>query len=340
MINDRYVSPVGLSTEPYNAETDIPTTSELEATLHERGVNVSIGETLKGGTVSQVYAANEDGRPVVVKHTGDVIDTDQTVYFIPRESHYVDTKMLKFLAANGSIRVPELLHDFADVPVSVMEDLRASGFTLLNDLLVAGKFPTNAAANIGTDIAEMMLALASHEEFETVLSGRQNYYERGLELRHTYPNDQAWYTTLEKRFTTANQQLIAVDTHPKNTFIDNEGNAAWIDFGFSAWADRDFALPNGLAHIAVYALTGHIQADEAKAFIETAVGAYRKLLPIEDEVFCTYFAAEVLHRWAGKWIVGVDNAQQKLKLLQFGMKVFDKEMFTLDSLGSLLVESA
>jgi hypothetical protein len=336
MINNNYVTPVGLAPQPFCPEVNIPNAAELMAMLDERGVSISIGEGLKGGTVSQVYAAQEGSQPLVVKYTSDCYDTDPTVYFLPHTAHFVDTKLLKYLSANGSVRVPRVLHDFTDVPLTVMEDMRATGFTLLNDHLLKGVLPTQAAEHVGRDIALMQQVLGKHEAFETALSGPQNYYERGLELRLAYPNDQRWYKELEKRFTTANQQLVAVDTHPKNMFVDAEGDAAWIDFGFSAWADRDFALPNCMAHIAIYALAGHIPKTDAATFIEKAVAAYREVLPIGDEVFCTYLAAEVLHRWAGKWIGGVETTEQKLRMLRFGMKVFDEQVFSIGALTAML----
>jgi hypothetical protein len=335
MINNRYVTPVGLTSELPNTEVPIPSPEELENMLRVKGVEVAIGQSLKGGTVSQVYEAQEGETPVVVKYTTDCYDTDPTVYTLPHEAHYVDTKVLKFLATQG-VRVPRVLHDFSDTPLTVMEDMRASGFSLFNDVLMRGEVPLGAAQPVGHGIAALQQALGQHEVFETALSGPQNYYERGLELRLAYPNDQTDFKRLEKRFTAANQQLIAVDTHPKNMFVNAAGEVAWIDFGFSTWADRDFALPNCMAHFAIYALTGHVPKDDAADFIEKAVSAYRDVLPIDDEVTCTYLAAEVLHRWAGKWIGGVGTAEQKLKLLSFGMKVFDKKITTLPDLTALL----
>ncbi|MBP9116402.1 MAG: hypothetical protein KBF89_08710 [Acidimicrobiia bacterium] len=235
--------------------------------------------------------------------------------------------------------MPKVIHDFSNVPITVMEDLRDSDFTLLHDLILSGNLPSNVAVNFGRDIALMLQALAKHDEFETALSASQNYYERGLELRLAYPNKPDYFKELETRFTSANQQLIAVDTHPKNIFVNENGSTAWIDFGFSCWADRDFALPNGLAHIAIYALTGHIHSNVAVAFIEQALDAYKQILSVDEEIFCKYLATEVLHRWAGKWIDGVESAEQKLKLLNFAMKVFDQEIFTVNLLTDHLNDS-
>ena len=272
MLNKDFVTPVGSSSKPLKTDNHIPTADELAKMLSKKGINVTMGEKLKGGFVSEVYGADLVGKPV----------------------------------------------------------------TLLHDLILSGNLPSNVAVNFGRDIALMLQALAKHDEFETALSASQNYYERGLELRLAYPNKPDYFKELETRFTSANQQLIAVDTHPKNIFVYENGSTAWIDFGFSCWADRDFALPNGLAHIAIYALTGHIHSNVAVAFIEQA---YKQILSVDEEIFCKYLATEVLHRWAGKWIERVESAEQKLKLLNFAMKVFDQEIFTVNLLTDHLQKS-
>lgn len=308
--------------------------------LRRRDVDVVIGETLKGGTVSQVFSARESGRPVVIKYTTDCYDADPTVLFLSSTEHAIDTRMLSYLADKEGVRIPKVYYDFTDeLPLTVMEDLRSSRFTLLQDHLNEGKLPLGAAVKAGHAIANLLVTLKDYPEFITPESAWQCYYERGFEVRQAYPNDQKTYVALEHRFTTANQQLIAVDTHPKNSFVHAQSNEiAWIDFGRSVWGDRDFVLPNFLAHIAIYALVGSISKNSAASFIQDAVVAYRKVLPIEDEVFNTYLAAEVMHRWAGKWIGGVETAEQKIALLRFGMRVFDEKIGTLPKLISLLLE--
>ena len=106
-------------------------------------------------------------------------------------------------------------------------------------------------------------------------------------------------------------------------------------------------MPNGLAHIAIYALTGHIHSNVAVAFIEQALDAYKQILSVDEEIFCKYLATEVLHRWAGKWIDGVESAEQKLKLLNFAMKVYSQfvdrsfaKKFRVASIRSLIYSSA
>lgn len=337
MINRQRVSPVGCVSENAICKSKLLSSDQLRNELEQRGLSVQLGAELKGGVVSKVYEARlADGGPVVIKYSGDWEDDNPTMVRVSRAGHNVDAQLLDFLSAQSRLRVPKVFHHFEDIPLTIMEDLRTSGFMLLSTKLCEGNLPLNCARTVGTDIAQMQQTFARHPEFTANESAWQSFYERGFELRLAYPNDPHWYNELEHRFTSVNLQLTAVDTHPKNMFVDAEGALAWIDFGRSVWADRDFALPNCLAHIAVYGLAGLFDRSAAARFISDAVAEYRKILPVEDEVFCKYFACEILHRWAGKWITGVDTVRQKTNVLTFGLKIFDNQLFKLDSVLSAL----
>jgi hypothetical protein len=45
---------------------------------------------------------------------------------------------------------------------------------------------------------------------------------------------------------------------------------------------------------------------------------------------------EVLHRANGKWIDGVETTKQKIRLYEFGLKVFDYKVENIDSLIELM----
>ena len=100
MLNKDFVTPVGSSSKPLKTDNHIPTADELAKMLSKKGINVTMGEKLKGGFVSEVYGADLVGKPVVIKYTSDAIDGDPTVYLVPYEAHYVDTRLLKYLAAS------------------------------------------------------------------------------------------------------------------------------------------------------------------------------------------------------------------------------------------------
>lgn len=334
MINTNYVTPVGASKTPYQPAVQVPTAEQIASLLAGRGYEVELGERLKSGTMSQVFEATDaNGRAVIVKQTNDSTSTDPTSVTFSAKGHFIDTALLRHL--DGSVRVPEVIATFDDAPVTVMEDLRSDGFVLLQDLLLNGEVPPSGG-KFGIDIALILSAFEQHHEFYAITSGRQEFYERGLELRMAFPPSDSYYELLEQRFTTENQQLIPVDMHPKNIFINENNTPAWINFGRSTWADRDYALPNCLAHFAIVALAGYIERTEAVTLITSAVEGYRSMREIDDDVFCKYFGCEVMHRWAGRWIEGIDSTQQKLAIAEFGLSIFERDVSTIEELCSLL----
>lgn len=341
MINNLSVAPVSIKRQPELRATSQPVLSkkEIQHILEQAGHKVKMKEELKGGVVSKVYAASYNKEPAVVKATFATQPNDPTVFETTTDIHFADNRLLDYLASCKNIRVPHILMSFQDMPITIMEDLRSSGFLLYSDELLAGKLHMESATRVGKDIATIQKNLSRHVQFCTPLSALQNFYARGLELRLAYPNSQDWYKAIEKRFSTAHTQLIAVDTHPKNMFVNpTDESCAWIDFGGSTWADRDFALPNFLAHIAVYAIADYVNKQEAVSYIEQAIASYREILDIKDDIFMTYFASEILHRWAGKWIEGVENQSQKLALLSYGTRIFDDQLFSVSS-GMRLLRS-
>jgi hypothetical protein len=340
MLNNTRVLPVSKSDNLPNIVPANLSLEELAQELQNRRVTATLGRNLKGGVVSEVLeAALSDSTPVVVKYTTDWVSRDPTIVTIDKEGHNVDTQLLKYLAANTNLRVPHILNHFKDLPVTIMEDLRPAGFRLMSELLLEKSLPDNCAENIGQNLAVMQQAFSKHPEFATNESGWEIFYDRGQELRIVYPNDSSRYDALQERFTTHNQQLCAVDTHPKNMFVDQSGNMAWIDFGRSAWCDRDYALPNCLAHFVAYSLAGYIPMDACLDFIRRCVESYKQLLSVDEEVFCSYLALELLHRFAGKYITGIDSVSQKTTLLHVGLSIFDQKITTIDSLTNLLKSS-
>lgn len=333
MINNSPVDPVSI-TKLASVDNSIQASAKEETTkiLQQLGMRIRVGDELKGGIVSKVYAGTYNDTAVVIKRTFNVRPSDPTVFETTPDIQFTDNKILHYLASHKDVRVPNIIASFTDIPVTVMEDLRASGFLLYSHELIDGNLHIEHAKHVGRDIGNIQKNLSKHKPFYTPLSAAQNYYARGLELRLAYPNAQHWYNKLENRFVNDNKQLTAVDTHPKNMFVNpSTGACAWIDFGGSTWADRDFALPNFLAHVATYAIAGYVDRHSAADYIEQAVTAYREVLDIDDEIFMTYFAAEIVHRWAGKWLEGIDTPAQKLALLTYGTRIFDESLFSLRS---------
>jgi len=83
-------------------------------------------------------------------------------------------------------------------------------------------------------------------------------------------------------------------------------------------------------------LTGHLNKAQSIEYIENCTSSYKELESVDEEIFCQYLAMEVLHRTNGKWIEGVDNYKQKIKLYTFSLRVFDEKIDSVKKLLSLL----
>jgi len=308
---------------------------KLQTTLNNLGLNITLEGTLKGGVISQVYEANLDGKRVVVKHTENVTPFDPTELFINRNGHNIDTKVLKILSHSKSVRVPKVFYHFPKITTTIMEDLRPEGFQLLNPLLLHGELPQNSAAPIGTALANLAQESRNWKRFPTNESAQESIYERGLELRLAYPNSQKQYLSLEKEFTEHDQHWVWPDGHPKNTFVKPNGKVAFIDFGRSHWGDQRYMLPNFLSHIVMYSLAGYVSPSKAKSYIIDCITAYRSFEPVDEKLFCQYLAMEVLHRCSGKWVDGIEKREQKVKLYNFGLRVFDDKIESIEKLLQL-----
>lgn len=309
----------------------------LEKSLKERGIELKLGEILKGGVVSQVYSATLNGKKVAVKHTEDVNPFDPTEFMIKKEGHNMDTKILKLLQNSKSVKVPRIIAFFPEITTTIMEDVRDSGFQLLNDLIMKKKLEIQSASKIGEMFANLSLECHKWKEFKTNESAEQNIYERGLELRLSYPNSQVEYLALEKEYVSNNKYFLWPDGHPKNIFVNEQGNPIFIDFGRSHWGDQRFMLPNFLAHIVIYTLVGYIRKPDAREYIENCIKAYERICgAIDKNVFCKYLAMEVLHRMNGKWVQGISTSEQKISLFKFGLSIFDGNISSVKRMLSLL----
>ena len=331
-----FITPVKISTKiPKYAQSQLHTKEALEHALQELGCNVMLQEQLKGGFVSQVYAGVYEDKQVVVKHTEDLIPFDPTDLFINKQGHTVDTLVLNLLN-NTSIRVPHVIRHFPDITTTIMEDVRMSGYQLLSNEILSGTFHSNSATSVGNTLAQLAKEARKWKKFKTNESAMGSMYERGLDLRLAYPNTQKQYLALEKQFTEQSEYWMWPDGHPKNIFVNKDGEVACIDFGRSCWADQRYMLPNFLAHIVIYCLGGYIAKDMAREYIHVCTKAYRTYEAIDESLFCQYLAMEVLHRANGKWIQGIDTSEQKLRIYRFGLQVFDNEISSIDSLFPLL----
>lgn len=337
-MNKKIVNPVNSSTKKQTFdEPKLHKSDLLSIALKKKGLEITLGQSLKGGFVSQIYEAelNDNGEKVVVKHTEDLIPFDPTEIFIGKEGHNTDTYVLKLLQDSKKVRVPKIKHHFSDITTTIMEDLRESGFELLSDLIANGVLP-KIGSEIGLALAHLNNEAKNWTKFETNLSAYQNAYERGLELRLSYPNTQKEYLELEMEFTTNNTNWSWLDGHPKNIFVNKSGELAFIDFGNSSFCDQRFVLPNFLAHIVIFSLTGYYSLEQTIAFVKQCINSYKSVEEIDEPIFCKYLGMEVLHRTNGKWLSGVDTMDQKIALHKFGLTIFDNNIDNIKSLLELL----
>lgn len=309
---------------------------KLQKELQKRGLKLILKENLKGGFISQVYSATLAGKEVVVKHTAGAIPFDPTELYLDKKSHDVDCNILKNLQNNPKIKVPKLLFDFPDITTSIMENLYSKDFELMQDQIMNKKLSIKAAESVGRSIAYLIIESRKWKKFPVVQTASMSIYERGLELRLAYPNSQKEYLLLEKEYGKNNKYWSWPDCHPKNIFVNQKDEVAFIDFGYSQWADQRFILPSHLAHIVIYSLTGFIEKDLAKDYILRCIDTSKEIESINESIFCQYLAMEVFHRANGKWVVGIETKEQKLALLKFGFTVFDNTINSINKLIGLL----
>ena len=181
-------------------------------------MNIILKKNLKGGFISQVYSAILDGKEVVAKHTAGAIPFDPTELYLDKKSHNVDCKILKNLQNNSKIKVPKLLFDFPDITTSIMENLYDQGFELMQNQILDKKLSIKVAKNVGCSLAYLSIESRRWKEFPVVQTASMSIYERGLELRLAYPNNQKEYLELEKEYIKNNKNWSWPDCHPK-TFL-------------------------------------------------------------------------------------------------------------------------
>ncbi len=287
--NKIYVNPISVSRRKkmFPPPSKLSNAKSLENKLREFGLDISLGQRLKGGVVSQVYEARLKNKKVIVKHTEDLTPFDPTEIHIHRFGHNVDSVILKKLNKHRADLVPEVLYHFADITTTVMEDVREYGFTLYQNKLLQGKVVFNSAEAISRETAKMEQILCKIGRVKVNESAEESIYERGLELRLAYPNNQSQFKYIEKEFTGGKKCLVAPDNHPKNIFVNNHGAVKFIDFGRSCYADQRYMFPNFLAHILIFGLAGYYSLKDVKKYFTIAIDSYNKIKKISDEkIFC------------------------------------------------------
>ncbi|PIZ64938.1 hypothetical protein COY14_03450 [Candidatus Roizmanbacteria bacterium CG_4_10_14_0_2_um_filter_36_9] len=324
-------------------ERIIKSVEGLERRIKGKKLKIKIGKSLSGGTVSSVYEATLDGKKAVVKHTENTEPKTPVDFLIMSDAHDVEVKIINKLETIEGVRVPKIIENFPKFTTMILEDLRVEGYTLLSDQIIGKKLSLKSAENIGKSLAILAKQSQIWDEFKTNESAQMSFYERGLEYLIAYPNDTKKYYKMEAAFTQYKEEkeeqqkldkyFVWPDGHPKNMLVTDNGEVAFIDFGRCHWGDQRYMLPNFLAHIFLYGLLGYIPEKKTIDYVKRCVKAYGDIIPVKDEgVFAEYVGLEVFHRAFGRYVDGVENRDGKLKLLEFAMIIFDKEIKSIKSL--------
>ena len=343
-----YILPVSATfRDIHYPEHIVKSPKDLESKIKEKFPAFKLGKSLSGGTVASVFEGTIDKQKVVVKHTENTEPQLPVDYLIMNEAHDAEVRVLKRLATEQHIRVPQIIDDMSKITTLIMEDTRTDGFANLSELILKKNLNMKSAKHIGTALAHLTQTSREWEEFKTNESAQLSFYERSLEMLLTYPNELKRYKELELQFTQyepekEDQQgkpryFVWPDSHPKNILINKNGEATFIDFGRCHWGDQNYMLPNFLAHMVLYGLTKYITKSKMVKYVETCIKAYKDVEPIEnEELFGQYLAMELLHRANGRFIEGITKKEHKISIQSLGLAIFDGKIKSIKKLVQLI----
>ncbi|MDA1317227.1 MAG: phosphotransferase [bacterium] len=320
---------------------------DLESKVKTKFPSFKMGKSLSASDKVKVFEGTIDKQKVVVKHTENTEPKLPVDYLIMNESHDAEVRVLKRLATEQHIRVPQLIENMDKITTLVMEDLRVDGFVNLSQLILKKNINMKSAKHIGSSLAHLIQISREWEEFKTNESAQLSFYERSLEMLLAYPNDLKRHKKLESQFTQYAQEkeeqdkkprhFVWPDSHPKNMLINKNGEVTFLDFGRCHWGDQNYMLPNFLAHIVLYSLTKHIPKSKAIKYAEVCIKAYKDIEPIEDEgIFAQYLAMELFHSANGRFVEGITKKEHKISAQSLGLAILDGNIKSIKKLIQLI----
>lgn len=298
-----------------------------------REAELEIHEVLQGGVVSIVasgtYIADGERTPVAVKHTKkeikpgakfcyhDIKDFLSNAY----ASQKLDAQILEDLQENTDIKVPKLIKYFEKENVTILENFNPDGFGLLQDSLIKGeKLDPKVFENIGRTLAHINnFSKNSGKKYKGLEDPQMQMEQRFVELMTSlYDGRMQYFNQLwEDIHNSENRYFGWPDGHPKNIAVDKENSVLIFDFGRSVEFDLDYVLPNFLAHILLFSLTGAIDFELGIQYVQKTIQSFnsnaKKLNPnytFNERKFVWYAVAEIAHR--GKTMRWIDPAAVQL----------------------------
>lgn len=312
------------------------------------------GKEKNGGVVSVVIEAelhqNDEIQKVVIKRTHKKLRkphfsySDTALQNAAPRTHGLDRKILDRLQDNPKIRVPQLHKLHSKGLQTVMTDFNSQGYTLMQDLLVKGQLPVGTAVNAARTLAELQIALRDKRimsKIKPIEDSKTQIRERLAEAHILLYGDLNTYRELEAKLL-SEKGLLYTDGHPKNMAVNSAGEIMVFDFGRIISGSQQYVPANFLAHIGLACVGGAITYKTARTFVVDFYQTYNNIIPVEEEWFVKFFAAELVHRGlAMRWVdprLFKQGSETKAKLAVYALflDVFDKNINTLEQLlGSL-----
>lgn len=267
--------------------------------------------------------------------------SDETLQKTAQKNHALDRKILERLQDHPTIKVPRLHKDYTKKNLTVMSDFSAYGYEVLQTRLIETTLPAVTAINAAKTLARIQIALRDKNlmhGIKPVEDSKTQVRERLAEAHVLLYGNLDCYRELEAKFLSEDELLYPVG-HPKNMAINGSGEVIVYDFGRVITGTQQFVPANFSAHIGLAWIGGVMAPERAKDFIRDFYTAFNEIIPIEEEWFVKFFAAELVHRGlAMRWIdprmfKEVRKVSAKLAVHAVFLDVYENNTY---SLGGLL----
>lgn len=231
--------------------------------------------------------------------------SDTALQDAAQKNHVLDRKILERLQDHPTVLVPRVLMDYTKKHQTVMSDFTAEGYALMQDRLIETTLPAITAVNAAKTLAHLQQALRDKklmQGIKPVEDSTTQARERLAEAHFLLYGNLDNYRELEAKFLSEDGLLYPV-ARPGNMAVNGSGEVMVYDFGRVITGSQQFVPASFLAHIGLAWIGGVMAPEKAKAFICDFYDTFNDVIPIEEEWFVKFFAAELVHRGlAMRWI--------------------------------------